>query len=631
MNIMKSGWFILFYVGCSSLFAQSLSSKNKKALDLYVQADNYRVRGQFKEAIAFLNEAIDKDKKFEEAYYRLGLIYKAQENYALASATFEQGLSLVKEDVRKKMYLYDLANVNLGNANYTVAAQYAAQYLQLEKTDKRKIDLVKVWKSQADFSIANPLELPYKITPLSDTVNAFPIQYFPALTADNTQLIFTARFGGARNDNEDLVVSRKENGKWLAPVSISSAINTLQREGACTISADGRHLILTICGSFGCDLFETRKTGDTWSQPKNLGPSVNSSSWDSQPSLSADGRELYFASDRKGGLGGYDIWYSQLTETGWTKAKNLGPDINTPFDEISPYIHVNNQTLYIVSNGYPGYGGYDIYDSQKKDGWSTPVNMGKPLNDHKDQYSFMVASDGALAYYSREESKNRSRLYRIDLPETKIVKSKGNVVKGSVSDSKTNDLLKADVELFDLKANKMIAKVSSDSISGEYLMVLPGGSEYALYVRKSGYLFNSLHFNYEETETAGPVIKDVSLLPLQKDATVVLNNLFFDLNKYDLKPQSVTELAAVVDFLNLNPKLRIEIGGHTDNSGTEQHNQQLSEKRANSVAEFLKTYQIQPSRVIIKGYGSQKPLKPNNSDQNMQLNRRIEFKIIAHE
>jgi len=627
--MLKLVSFIILCVCSYTLSGQPLSTKNKKAQELYFEADNYRVRGQLKEAISFLNEAIAKDKNFEEAYYRLGLIYKAQEDYPLASTTFEQGLSLVKEDVRRKMYLYELTNVSLRHANYSKANDFAVKYLQLEKSDKRKIDLVKVWKSQADYALANQVDLPYRITALSDTVNAYPMQYFPALTADNTQLIFTARFGGARNDNEDLLVSRKENGRWLAPVSISPNINTIQREGACTISADGRHLILTICGSFGCDLFETRKTGNVWSQPKNLGPSINSTNWDSQPSLSADGRELYFVSDRKGGVGGYDIWYSQLSETGWSKAKNLGPDINTPFDEISPYIHVNNQTLYIVSNGYPGFGGYDIYVSEKhENGWTVPENMGKPLNDHKDQYSFMVASDGALAYYSREESKNRSRLYRIDLPDDKIVKSKGNVVKGTVSDTKANPL-DANVELFDLKLNKRIAVVNADSVSGEYVMVLPGGSEYALYVRKKGYLFHSLHFNYEEEASSEPVVKNIALIPIQQNASVVLNNLFFDLNKYELKPQSETELKEVVDFLNQNPELKIEIGGHTDNSGTEAYNQQLSEKRANSVAEFLINHQILPARVVIKGYGSKNPLRPNVSDENKQLNRRIEFKILG--
>jgi len=628
MRILFFTIVILASVAHPLLAQPKLSTKNAKAIALYTEADNYRVRGQYAEATSMLKQAIEKDSKFEEAYYRLALIYKAQENFSLASATFEQGLSLVKDEVRRKMYIYDLASVNLWNANYAKAGDFASQYLTLEKTDKRKIDLVTVWKSQATYALENTTVLDYTITVLSDTVNAYPMQYFPVLTADNDQLIFTARFGGARNDNEDLVVSRKMGNGWSAPVSISSNINTAQREGACTISADGRHLIFTICGPYGCDLWESRKTGNVWSKPKNLGPSVNSSSWDAQPSLSADGRELYFVSDRKTGIGGYDIWYSQLNEGVWSKAQNLGPSVNTPFDEISPYIHVNNQILYVVSNGYPGYGGYDIYSSEKKEEvWLKPVNMGKPLNDHKDQYSFIVASGGASAYYSREESKNRSRLYKIELPVEKIVKLKGNVVKGVVSDKTTTLLLQSDVELYDLDKNKLVSKVKSDSVTGEYLMVLPGGAQYGLYFSKPGYLFLSLHFDYTEAQQA-PLIKNAELIPARKDALVVLNNLFFDTDQYALRKESITELEEVVKFLKQNPAIRFEIAGHTDNTGTETHNIELSQKRANSVAEYLKNNGIEPNRVGLRGYGSKKPVKPNDSEANRQLNRRIEFRIL---
>ncbi len=627
--INQSLILIAFLFGTTYTFAQpKLTTSNRKAIELYVEADNYRVRGQLDQATNLLKQAIERDKNFEEAYFRMALVYKARESFIEAGAAFEQGLAVVKDPIKKKMYYYELAGVSMRQPDYNKAQQYATLFLPLEKTDKRKIQQASVWKDQAVFALANSQKLEYEITPLSDTVNAYPMQYFPTLTADNAQLIFTARFGGGRNDNEDLVVSRKENGRWTSPVSLSSNINSEQREGACTISADGRHLILTICGAYGCDLFESRRTGSIWSKPKNLGPAINSSGWDAQPSLSADGRELYFVSDRKGGLGGYDIWYSQLLEGVWSRAENLGPAINTPLDEISPYIHVNNQTLYIVSNGYPGYGGYDIYVSDKKEGgWAVPVNMGQPLNDHRDQYSFMVASDGALAYYSREESKNRSRLYRIDLPEDKIVLSKGNVLKGIVRDQQDAIPLAAGIELYDLKQNRLVSKVQSDSLTGEYLIVLPGGSEYGLYVTKKGYLFLSLNFS-NKYAYEGAVVKDVTLTRAQKDALVVLNNLFFDVNEYALKEESLTELAEIVRFLNQNPDVRFEIAGHTDNTGTEQYNQELSQRRVNSVAEYLKNNRINLQRAQLRGYGSKKPLQSNDTDEGRQNNRRIEFKIL---
>jgi OmpA-OmpF porin, OOP family len=631
MDKLKFFWFIFLLAACLISNAQTLSTSNKKAIELYTESDNYRVRREYDKAIQLLQEAIEKDKKFEEAYFRLALIYRVQDKLTTAIQYFEQGFKVSQSASRNKIYLYELAQTELRLGHYKNVIDYVIKFLELERTDQKRIVQSTLWKVQAEYAIVHDRDvLDYRITVLSDTVNAYPMQYFPTVTADQSQLIFTARFGGARNENEDLVVSTKNaSGSWSNPVSLSDNINTIRREGACTISADGRHLIFTVCGERGCDLFESRRTGNIWTVPKSLGAAINTPSWDAQPSLSADGRELYFVSDRPGGSGGYDIWYSQLAEAGWTKAVNLGAPVNTPFDEISPYMHVNNQTLYVVSNGHPGFGGYDIYMVNKKESaWAPPVNMGKPLNDHQDQYSFIVTNDGAMAYYSKEESKNRSRLYKIQLPVSLITGNKGNILKGKVVDARSNNPLKAHIELFDIQHNQRISVVESDSVSGQYLMVLPGGAEYALYVSRPMYLFESLHFNYLQSEEVKPVIKDVSLLPVERDASVILNNLFFDVDQYALKQQSLTELNEIVKFLQMNESVKIEISGHTDNSGSESHNQQLSLKRAASVVEYLKKQGINLSRISQKGYGAQKPIKPNNSDENRKLNRRIEFRIL---
>jgi outer membrane protein OmpA-like peptidoglycan-associated protein/tetratricopeptide (TPR) repeat protein len=626
------GWLIITVVVSFQAAAQPvLSTKNKKAIELYTESDNYRVRREYDKAIPLLLEAIEKDKKFEEAYYRLALIYRAQENLPMAIQYLQQGLALTQNTPRSNSFLYDLTQTELRLGAYQDAADYASQFLQIEKTDGKRITQVTLWKKQTEYALLHEKDiLDYKITVLSNTVNAFPMQYFPVVTADQSQLIFTARFGGSRNENEDLVIAHKNtDGSWMPPVSISENINTIRREGACTISADGRHLIFTVCGERGCDLFESRKSGKVWSVPKSLGPAINTASWDAQPSLSADGRELYFVSDRPGGRGGYDIWYSQLRDGLWVKAVNLGNSINTPFDEISPYIHVNNKTLYVVSNGFPGFGGYDIYMAEKKElDWATPVNLGKPLNDHQDQYSFIVTNDGEWAYYSREESKNRSRLYKIKLPQNVVTKYKGNVVKGKVMDVKTNTPLQARIELFNLQQNESVSVVESDSVTGNYLMVLPGGTEYALYVSKTSYLFQSLHFNYIQSDEVQPVIKDVGLVALEKNASIILNNIFFDIDKYELKQSSITELKEVIKFLQLNPSIKIEISGHTDNSGAEQYNRQLSLKRAAAVSDYLKDQGIDPGRLTQRGYGAQQPLRSNDTDENRQFNRRIEFKIL---
>ncbi|MBS1557705.1 MAG: OmpA family protein [Bacteroidetes bacterium] len=622
-------YFVFLFLPLLSL-GQALSTKNKKAISLYVEADNYRVRGQYDQAIRLLKQAIEKDKKFEEAYYRLGLTYKGAEDLKNTCDAFEKALALTPYPVKQKKYFYGLAENNLRSGKYEEAKTNTEKYLSIEKNDKPKIDQAILWKMQSEYAILHRNENKgYLIKPMSDTVNAYPMQYFPAITADEQALVFTVRYGRAHDDNEDIFISRKENGQWQAPVSISENINSDYREGACSLSADGRHLIFTICGPRGCDLFESKKEGEIWSKPKNLGPSINSSGWEAQPSLSADGNELYFVSDRKGGVGGYDIWYSQKDSAGkWMKAKNMGQPVNTPFDEIAPYIHVNNQNLYYASNGLPGFGGYDIFVSEKKaNQWQTPENLGAPLNDFQDQYSFVVTSNGATAFYSREEGRNKSKIYQTYIPEPLRVHKRGNVVKGVVFDADTRKFLKTKVELFDLQQNQKISSFTSDSVTGQYIIVIPGKSEYALHVAEQGYLFSSLHFNYREKDQDRPLQMDIAMQAIKKNAITVLNNIFFEYNQYQINPISYTELDEAWRLLKENPSVKVEISGHTDNVGNENYNQILSQKRAQSVADYLVLKGIAPERLRQVGWGSKKPIKPNDTEENRQANRRIEFKI----
>jgi outer membrane protein OmpA-like peptidoglycan-associated protein len=375
-------------------------------------------------------------------------------------------------------------------------------------------------------------------------------------------------------------------------------------------------------------LYESKKEGEQWRRPVSLGPNVNSSFWEAQPSVSADGNELYFVSDRKGGVGGYDIWYSKKDSLGrWTRAVNVGKPINTKFDEIAPYIHVNNRNLYYASNGLPGFGGFDIYVSEKDGRWQEPKNMGAPLNDYEDQYSFIVTSDGTNAFYSREEGRMKSKIYHTNIPKELQIKSRGNVVKGIVSDNQTKKFIHSEIELFDLKTNQRISAFTSDSLNGRYLTVVPGKSEYAFHVSEPGYLFYSLHFNYEEKDQDQPLVIDIALQPITKNAVTVLNNIFFEFNKFEINPKSFTELDEVVKFLNLNPSIKVEISGHTDNVGNESYNQQLSLKRAQSVVDYFSAKGIAPTRLAQIGYGSKKPIKPNDTEENKQVNRRIEFRI----
>ena len=617
----------------------ALSTTSNKAIELYTEADNFRVRGQHTQAIELLNEAISKDKKFVEAYYRLGLVYMTTRNYPKAVENFEKGLSLTTDVRKQKVFWYDLGETYLLSGQYEKSASTLEQFVKVENQNKVKLDRANLMLKNANFAKSNLAEkAKYSQRKLSDTVNCFAMQYFPVLTADQRELFFTRRLVGIGDDDEDLVVARKDpNGKWTKPASISANINSKFNEGTCTISADGRKLIFTSCtgrrGYGSCDLFESEKIGEDWGEPVNLGPNVNSYEWESQPSLSADGRTLYFVSDRKGGLGRRDLWYSTLDANGqWTKAQNVGAPVNTQYDELSPFIHVNGKTLFFASNGLVGFGKFDIFYSEKFDkGWTLPENVGSPINDHEDQFSLFITADGKKGYYSHEEMTASGiamgRLYEVQIPEDKQIKYKSNYVKGVVKDKKTGKELKAKIELFDINKNSIVSLVNSDSVSGEYLIVLTQGSEYALYVNKRGYLFQSLSFNYSAVTNFEPLIINIELEPATKGSVSVLKNIFFDIDKFDLKDKSITELEKIVQFLEENPQIRVEISGHTDNTGNAQYNQQLSEKRAKSVYSYLVQKGIGAQRLASKGFGSTKPIASNESEDGRQQNRRIEFTI----
>ena len=635
-------FFFSFFFMTSLGWAQMpLATKSKKAIELYTEADNFRVRGQFSQAIQLLNEALKKDDEFVEAYYRLGIIYMTLKDFPQAIRHLEKGLSLTDDLRKKRIFWYDLGESYFTAGEYDKAEEILSEFLKAETQNAGKIARAKLLMTNIRFARENrDSTSAYRQRPLSDTVNAFLMQYFPVLTADQQQLIFTRRIGGGPNDDEDLVISKKNSrGRWLAPESISKAINSDLNEGTCTISADGRKLIFTSCvgrqGYGSCDLFESVRIGEAWTKPKNLGPNVNSSDWESQPSLSADGRTLYFVSDRRGGVGRRDIWVSQLDENGqWTRAKNAGKPLNTIYDEISPFIHANNRVLYFASNGLVGFGGYDIFFTERDSAsrWTDPKNIGSPINTHEDQFSLFITADGKRGYYSHEEVKEAgytmSQIYEIDIPEENRIRYKSNYVKGVVRDKETGDPLAARIELINLETNEVESLVSSDSISGNYLIVLTEGSDYALYVNKSGYLFKSLNFNYSAEQNYDPIVLDIDLEKAAEGTTAVLENIFFDLDKYDLKQKSITELGKILRFLKENPGLRVEIGGHTDNSGSDSYNKQLSQRRAQAVFDYLVSNGVPANRLIPVGYGSARPLADEATEEGRQQNRRIEFKIV---
>lgn len=615
-------------------WSQSLTSKSKKAIKLYEEARGLMGGRDFDKAFEKLQLALDKDPDFAEAYLKLAAIYRIRFNDSLQLWCYHQVINRYPEVPRFATSWYAIGEHAFNHGVYDDALKYLGKYMELTSEKGRYASKAKLMINNSNFAIKYKTnEFQFNPRPLPDIINQFKQQYFPVLTADQKTILFIRREG----DEEILQSDKDEKGNWQSPHSISDNINSEYNEGTCSISADGRMLVFTSCmgrkGYGSCDLYVSYKEGDDWSVPENMGETINSTAWDSQPSLSADGRTLYFVSNRRGGYGMRDIYVSKKNEKGiWQTPQNIGPDINTSYDDISPFIHPNGQRLYFASDGRLGFGSFDIYFSDKGQDahWGKPVNFGYPINTHDDEVSMFISSDGTRGYYSHEvmgKESVRSTLYEIDIPPKLQVENKSSYVFGRVVEKGTDHPLKASISLIDLNTDQPIEVVQSDSISGQYLIVLTQGADYGLFAEKEGFLYQSENFNLSK-KLLNPVNINFKLEPLKAGASVILKNIFFDFDSYSLTPQSKTELNRALKLIKANELLRIEIAGYTDNIGTKKYNQELSNERAKSVFDYLVNKGVNQTKLSFKGYGATNFLKDNDSEEGRAENRRIEFKIL---
>lgn len=321
-----------------------------------------------------------------------------------------------------------------------------------------------------------------------------------------------------------------------------------------------------------------------------------------------------------------------MTEKGWGEPVNLGPNINTSFDEQSPFIHPDDSTLYFCSNGWPGMGNKDLFISRlgKNGEWQKPENLGYPINSSGDENGLTITANGAYAFFASNNLNGYGGydIYTFELPST-VRPHMVTYVKGVITDAAKKQPLEAAVEIIDLEKDIPVYQDYSSATGGDFLATLTSGKNYGLNISKNGYMFYSENFSLKDHEPKKPFNISVSLEPIDIGNKVILKNIFFDTNRFDLKPESMAELKKIIAFLNLNPSVRIELSGHTDNVGNDIANQTLSENRAKSVYQFLGDHGINQTRMVFKGYGKTQPIAPNTTDEDRAKNRRTEFKIIA--
>jgi tetratricopeptide (TPR) repeat protein len=621
-------------------FAQTLHTSNNRALKSYNEGrENYQ-NVDYEAAERLFREAIRYDGKFYEAFMMLGELYSDQGRYSDAATNYKSAVK-IDSNAYRPVY-FRLANAEMMSGDYQQALIHYLTYLRNKGNSEKNITIAKKNVINCRFAVeAIKRPVQFNLINAGKGINTTDDEYWPSITADGQTLMFTRQvrsnyFGSMTTSQEDFYTSTLSSGVWQTAVNAGEPLNTSSNEGAQTLSSNGMYMYFTACerpGGYGsCDLYFSAYKNGTWSTPVNLRPPVNSQYWESTPSVSADGSTLFFASNRPGGLGAKDIWISRMKPDGtWSTPKNPGKNINTEGNEMSPFIHFDGRTLYFASDGRPGMGGYDIYMSRMNDDstWSEPKNLGYPINTYNDEMGLVIDASGTTGYFSSKHDNITGKdIFYFNLDES-VRPDAVSYLKGKVSDKETGKLLKADYELINLSNNIVSVKNTSDD-AGNFLVCLPSGYDYGLNVKKDGYLFYSENFMFEGKHSASaPLIKRIALSRAKVGEKMLLANVFYEVDSWELRKESLSELNNLADLMLMNKDLIVEIDGYTDSTGSDSYNLTLSEKRALSVVKYLQTRGIPQDRLKSKGFGNSSPVGDNVTSEGRKLNRRTEARIIA--
>ncbi len=484
------------------------------------------------------------------------------------------------------------------------------------------------------------LAVPHKVVPipLPDPVSTAEDEYFPSIWMAGEALVFTRRVLDARwqQGQEDLFISRKEGADWGRPQPLYG-LNTLDNEGAASLSGDGMTICFTMCREAdrpgagahkgSCDLYIATKGERGWSRPENIA-ALNSAGWESQPCLSPDGQQLYFTRGvGRPGRRKHDLFMAQRQADGsWGQATRLGGTINSAGKETRPFIHPDGRHFYFASDGRPGMGGMDMFVStMEPDGrWGTPVNLGWPLNTPDDETGLVVASDGTTGYFSREVE-GQLDVHAFTLP-AELAASPTAAMEGRFTAPDGRGIPNARISLVDRSTGEAFSNAQAGA-DGSYHVPVPRDRAFVVNADAPGFMLVSE--TIERGVIQGRFNRDFVLQPLVEGAEVVLKNVFFSSGSAALDEKSGAELQRVGTWLSDRPEVRMEVGGHTDDVGTDKANLQLSEQRAEAVRQVLIGAGALPEQLTAKGYGRSEPAVEGTSDTARRQNRRTTLRVVS--
>ena len=637
---LKIALVILVIISFQQLFAQEHKKEVKKLVE--AGSENYRM-GEEGELDGYLRAlrmflAADSLKPNDpDISYSIGACYSNTDHKLIALPYLEKA---------KK-----------GGVTYPDLDYYLACSYHLDHRFKEAIALFQAYKKVAPKEqleeinrlisncetaielVKHPIDV--KISNLGPEVNSQYPDYHPSISADEKTLLFISRRDNTTGklidmqDNhyfEDIYISNKENKQWTKATTMGYGINTDSHDGCVGLSADGQELfVYRWSKETNGDLYVSDLVGTEWSDPRHLGDNINSKDWESDVSITPDKKVIFFTSDRKG-EGGRDIYMARRLPNGDFAAPiNLGPKINTKFDEDAPFMHPDGKTLYFSSKGHKSMGGYDIFsctiDIKTATILTDPINVGYPINTADDDVFFVWSPDNKRAYFASERAGGYGEK-DIYLLERKDIEAALVVLKGKIRSCKDSIPLGAKITVIDNATQQSVGVFTSNNSSGKYIVILPEGKNYGIRVESPGYLFYSKNIDIPVLEHYQEIDDEICLDQLKVGTKIVLRNVFFDVDKATLRNESEAELAQLVEILKNNKNIKIQISGHTDSDGNEDHNLMLSEARAHTVVDYLIDKGIDGFRLTFKGYGETKPVAPNDTPENKQLNRRTEIEII---
>lgn len=582
------------------------------------------VEGTYPGAVKYLKAAVDNCPKIgAEPFYQLGTQYYIAENYKDCITYLEKYINYDTDDPKK-----------LGD-NYEF---FSAQALEMLRWSKFYVD------------IKNHVR-PFAPTPVKGICTKND-EYLAIITPDNTEALYIRRVPINQADRvwqtsmmaEVFTMSLMQtNGEFDKGNFMDDPFNKNQNEGAPTLTIDNKHLFYTITKDAtdgpNTDIYTADLNDGSWTPIRSIGEKVNDPIyWDSQPTISGDGNILYFASNRPGGQGGIDIWLTRKGFDGeWSVPENLGASINTPYDEKSPFIHTDSQTLYFSSNGHPGVGDYDIFYSRMdvKGKWQEPKNLGIPINTAGADLGFFVSTDGTTGFFSSNMQipgqiggydVYQFELYPEARPEATVI------VKGDLRDGFGNPLTGVTVvEIKNVQTKEKTVGVV-DTITGSFAAAIKVGkkNDYIISVKKDSAAFVS-QFISGKQEFKKPVVvaTEMNVKKLEEGSAYTINDINFSSNAAVLEPESMIVLELFAAYLKEHPNMKIEIHGHTDNVGDDGQNMKLSNERAFAVFEALTKFGVPRSQIVTsKGYGETKPIGDNGTEAGRAKNRRTEFVLV---